>query len=123
VTGQANGGGRPVGGCDRPRWAGGAGVAGVALQAGRAEKRLVDRLRRRWSARGVARPVSPSRALAALASPATALTGCPGPGASPAALSTPYGGGVKRPAAPGGAGPTTRTPPVATTTTHLRRRR
>jgi hypothetical protein len=65
----------------------------------------VDRLRRGRSALGVPRPVSPSRALAALASHATAASGRPGRRASPAGVHTPYGGGVKRPAAQG-AGPT-----------------
>ena len=44
-------------------------VAGFALKAGRAEEQRVDRLRRAGrSALGFARPVSRSRALAALAS-------------------------------------------------------
>ena len=48
-------------------------VVGFALTAGRAEELQMDRLRRAGrSALGVARPVSPSRALAALASQATA---------------------------------------------------
>ena len=47
--------------------------AGSALRAARAEEQQMDRLRRAGrSALGVARPVSRSRALAALASHATA---------------------------------------------------
>ena len=81
-------------------------VVGRVRPQGRAAEELrIDRLRRGRSALGLPRPVSPSRALAALASLRDGRERLPLTASLARRGETPYGGGVERPAARG-AGPT-----------------